>query len=919
MTNVMKQLGMTQKKNTANLFLWYSLFFIVIMTSIYGYFVYSGTSFIWQSDGFTQHYLLFEDYVSMWREFLLHPTGGFQFWDWTIGLGADVITSYGYYVVGDPFVYLGLLFPSSMMEFAFHFLIVLRIYCIGLAFIFYARKLGFSNSGILAGVFVYTFAHYVTLNATRHPFFLMPMVFFPLLCLGVEKILRNETAFLFAGVVFVSAASNFYFFYKLTILIFIYAIFRYLDLYRLEKPFKEFWSYFFRALYSYLVGVCMSAVVLFPVIWGFLQSSRGSGEMASGMTLYPLQYYIALLANGFISESYLWTVLGFAGIVMLVIPLMFTRRKLFGSIPFMLILFTVMLLFPLFGSIMNGFSGPYNRWTFAIPLFLGIAVAQFYQYRFDWTKKDRRAMAIGALIFGVLSIVPQVIDGFSLARTVPLIAALVALAVIVTAAKLQHVGKWATKQSSLASSIILLSIIANVIFNAQQYYYPFGQNKMSALLDYGTADEQYAQVFDGVEEEIPDVEEEPFRIGLTAKDNHIRNHMIYLERMGMTSYLSITNGAVAEFASQLEVGSFQLIQPVRNGFDDRRIANHVMGVQYIVTALKNEKYLPYGYEVVYRSEGDNAHLVAETDQAYPFAYANDAFMSNTEFEKLNPVEKEEFLSTGFTADEEKVDSAKLALFEDRLTTQSVDTTISSQDEEKITIDGDKIYVQDSDGKIAIRINDLENIRNSEVYVYLEGLNHEPKPRESLNRVNTSFNTTVAFNDRNKIIHQSDELSFSSYIHREKMLFNLGYQSGDESDTITLQFEKPGVYDLEEITVYALPMDEAYDDKVAEKRENQLMITNFENERVSGTISSTEDTVLVTSMPYSIGWSAKINGEEIDPIKVNYGFIGIPLEAGESEVLFSYQTPFFKTGLVVSVIGFALYGFEWWRFKKKVQS
>lgn len=912
----MKQLGMTTKKNTSNLFLWYSLLFIVIMTAIYGYFVYSGTSFIWQSDGFSQHYVLFQDYVNMWREFLLNPADGFQFWDWTIGLGADVITSYGYYVVGDPFVYLGLLFPSSMMEFAFHFLIVLRIYCIGLAFIFYAQKMGFKNSGILAGVFVYTFAHYVTLNATRHPFFLMPMVFFPLLCLGVEKILRNESAFLFAGVVFVSAASNFYFLYKLTILIFIYAIFRYIDLYHLEKPFKQFWLYFWKALYSYLVGICMSAVVLLPVIWGFLQSSREPGEFASGMALYPLQYYVALLANGFISESYLWTVLGFAGIVMLVIPLLITKHKMFRFIPFMLLLLLVMLLFPAFGSIMNGFSGPYNRWTFAIPLFFGIAVAQFYQHRFDWTKKDRLVMTIGLTIFGIIAIVPQVIYGFSLARTVPLIAALLVLVVITVAGKLQESGKWSTKRSKIASAVILVSIIANVIFNAQQYYYPFGQNAMAGLLDYGTADEQYEQVFDGVEEEIPLVEEEPFRIGLTAKDNQIKNHMIYLERMGMTSYLSITNGSVAQFARQLEVGSFQLIQPVRNGFDDRRIANHVMGVQYIVTAVENEKYLPYGYEVVYRSQGDNAHLVAETNQAYPFAYANNDFMSNTEFEKLNPVEKEEFLSIGFTADEEEVDTTELTLFEESLTTKAVDTTVSSEDEEKIKVDGDKVYVQDSDGKLLININDLADIRNSEVYIHLEGLDHEPKPNESINRVNTGFNTTVAFNGRSKIIHQSDELSFSSYIHRKKMLFNLGYQTGEESDTITLQFEKPGVYDLSDVTVYALPMDESYDEKVAEKRENQLTITNFENERISGTISPTEETVLVTSIPYSIGWSAEINGKEVDPIKVNYGFIGIPLEAGESEVELSYHTPFLKIGFVISLIGFALYGFEWWRFKKK---
>ncbi|MBM6614542.1 YfhO family protein [Desemzia sp. RIT804] len=910
----MEQIERSKQKNTSRYFLWYSLLFIVTIVLIYGYFVVSGTSFIWESDGFTQHYLLFKDYVGMWQEFLQHPSAGFQNWDWTIGLGADVIISYGYYVVGDPFVYLGLLFPPSMMEFAFHFLIILRIYCIGLAFIFYARKMGVQGSGLLAGAFVYTFAHYVTLNATRHPFFLMPMLFLPLMCLGVEKILRNESALLFAAVVFISATSNFYFFYKLTVLIFIYAIFRYFEL---GKSIKQLGQYFWKTLSYYLIGVCMSAVVLFPVIWGFLQSSREPGEFGSGMKLYPLQYYVSLFANVFISESYLWTVLGFAGIVMLVIPLMFVRRKIFGAIPFMLSLFFVMLLFPIFGSIMNGFSGPYNRWTFVIPLLLGIAVARFYQRRFEWTKKDRKAMVVGVVFFGIIAFIPQIIVGFSLARTLPLVAALIVLGAITLAAKVRENEKWSPTWNKVASAVILLSIIGNVVYNAQEYYYPFGQNKMAALLPYGTADAQYEQVFDGVEEQIPPVSEEDiFRIGLTAKDNHIRNHMIYLERMGMTSYLSITNGSVAQFSRQLEIGSFQLIQPVRNGLDDRRIANHLLGVQYIVTAVKNEQYLPYGYEVVYRSEGENGHLVAETEQAYPFAYANSVVMDNAEFELLNPVEKEEYLAEGFTADASELELDRLTSFEGELATKKVEYTIRSEDKEKVTIEDEQVVVQDSDGKLLIEIEDVAEIQNTEVYVQLEGLDFEPKSNQTFKRENTGFNTTVTFNGRNKIIHQSDKLSFSSYIHRKKMLFNLGYQTGEDSNTLTLQFEKLGTYDLKNITIYALPIDENYDEKVAEKRENQLNVTVFENEYIAGSITQEKDTVLVTSIPYSIGWSATVNGEEVEPVKVNYGFIGIPLEAGESQVEFIYQTPFLKLGMTVSVIGFVLYGFEWLRWRKK---
>ncbi|MCI3027941.1 hypothetical protein LMF32_02185 [Desemzia sp. C1] len=69
----MEQIQRSTKKNTSKEILWYSLLFLITMASIYGYFMVSGTSFIWESDGFTQHYLLFKDYVGMWQEFIHAP------------------------------------------------------------------------------------------------------------------------------------------------------------------------------------------------------------------------------------------------------------------------------------------------------------------------------------------------------------------------------------------------------------------------------------------------------------------------------------------------------------------------------------------------------------------------------------------------------------------------------------------------------------------------------------------------------------------------------------------------------------------------------------------------------------------------------------------------------------------------------
>src|SRR5699024_4722010 len=117
----------------------FAVLFLVIIGCVFSGFYLTGTSFIWEKDGLTQHYLPFDDYLEKLRQFIREE--GFSLWDWNIGMGSDVLTSYGYYVIGDPFVYLGLLFPKEYTELAYHFTILVRLWCIGAGFLFYARKM----------------------------------------------------------------------------------------------------------------------------------------------------------------------------------------------------------------------------------------------------------------------------------------------------------------------------------------------------------------------------------------------------------------------------------------------------------------------------------------------------------------------------------------------------------------------------------------------------------------------------------------------------------------------------------------------------------------------------------------------------------------------------------------------------------
>ena len=68
----------------------------------------------------------------------------------------------------------------------------------------------------------------------------------------------------------------------------------------------------------------------------------------------------------------------------------------------------------------------------------------------------------------------------------------------------------------------------------------------------------------------------------------------------------------------------------------------------------------------------------------------------------------------------------------------------------------------------------------------------------------------------------------------------------------------------------------------------------------------KDTLLFFSVPYSDGFSATVNGESVAVEKVNYGFMAVKVPKGSSEIVFTYETPGFKTGCVISLCAAAAF-------------
>lgn len=72
--------------------------------------------------------------------------------------------------------------------------------------------------------------------------------------------------------------------------------------------------------------------------------------------------------------------------------------------------------------------------------------------------------------------------------------------------------------------------------------------------------------------------------------------------------------------------------------------------------------------------------------------------------------------------------------------------------------------------------------------------------------------------------------------------------------------------------------------------------------VEGTMDALAESVACLSIPYTTGWTVRIDGQQVDTFRANYGFIGFVLPAGSHQIEASYTPTGLPAGIGLSVIG-----------------
>lgn len=892
----------------------YTLMFLLMCIGAFLPFFTEGKSFVWGAgveDGLSQHFSALAYYGEALREFFRNLLAGHPklvMWDMSLGYGADILSTLNYYAIGDPLNLLyGFVSPKNT-ETMYDFMILLRMYLAGITFIMYARKMKKRSYGTVIGALVYVFSGFCFRLGLRHPFFINPIIYFPLLCLGIEKIYQRERPYVFIFAVCVSAMSNYYFLYMLTIFAVIYAWIRFYK-YTEENKMKNFFLTILKFGMYYTLGIAMAAVILLPSVIGFLGNGRyGNGADWKSLIVYPGKYYLLFIEN-FIGYGNMGsnTNAGYLPIVGIVVLFtLFSQRMKHKKYRVAFIASIIALILPIFGYAFNGFSYANNRWAFALSFIVALLTAEMYPRLFVMSKRQQIGIGAGIIIYTVFCIIVNA-SGEEILKNKGIMAACGLIAVFyILLLIFQRLGYDTQKRIVRVSMAILLLISVGVhgYYRFDPKGYAYTQEFMDQGQAYRTLKEDNIRMLSKVNDpSVYRVHAEGYRYKNYGLINHLNT---------ISGYYSITAKCVTDTIKGYDTLGMQYADKYK-GVDQRLGLLSLAGVKYITVAhnsqvakdVSSKGDVPYGVEK--QSKKGNITLY-KNKYALPFAYAYDSYMTEQQYEQLNGIGKEQAMLAQIILNQHPADK-EIQHNEQR---NDPDIQTISLPETRISSPKGKKYAD-----ITVPVE-----KDKETYLYFKNLVYHGKKNGDDNFILTGRKGTkgilVTQNDVQQKIHIQSTFN-PYYFGRKDYIVKINHQTSKAKEKVRLNFLSPGEYEFDDISLITVPKKDVLA-RLKERKENSMKQIQYEGNHFRGVYHAKKDQILCVTIPYSKGWKATVNGNRTKIYKANGMFMGIIMKKGTQSVKLDYETPGLKIGAWISLvawIGLGIYGLYFEKYRKKL--
>jgi len=163
-------------------------------------------------------------------------------------------------------------------------------------------------------------------------------------------------------------------------------------------------------------------------------------------------------------------------------------------------------------------------------------------------------------------------------------------------------------------------------------------------------------------------------------------------------------------------------------------------------------------------------------------------------------------------------------------------------------------------------------------------------------------------DFDSLIIEKDDTEYTQYTD-EPYVYDLGVVGTDEEVKVRITIEDVEYGYIDFYPYYV--NDEALNKGYEILKNRQLNVTSFEETKIQGNVSLDKDCAFFTSIPYDSGWTVKIDGEKVakedfiyfskdEEGNPEYTYLCFNIPAGEHTVEFSFMPDGLILGILVSI-------------------
>ena len=336
--------------------LWAVFFILIYLPPI----IRSG--FILGADGLSMYYPTLVNFRRSMLEFGQSVKDGhpaFQMMNFDFGFGADNLTTMASYFGLIPYFFFSVLMPESWLATFLTAAVFLLDYLAGLAFLQMCRHFGHSSLWNAVMAFAFVNCNCFTSNFLYNPHFMFMMVAFPLMVIGIDRVIHRTGWKLLGFNVFWLCLTSFTMLVYTLPLLAVFALIRVWFVQR-EHFLRNLFSAFFRGLSVIFCGVLLSCVLMLPTLYLLKNSIRSVGAVGPD-TLELLLPEMSRLNSCFSVQFGSMIPMFFALPGMLILLLFLSKRTELRAYVLAAIVIAAL---PFFDYALNGFQYSLVRWDF---------------------------------------------------------------------------------------------------------------------------------------------------------------------------------------------------------------------------------------------------------------------------------------------------------------------------------------------------------------------------------------------------------------------------------------------------------------------------------------------------------------------------------------------------------------------------